>query len=262
MELIPATLCCDEFPDEIVRYIKDVQIYDSSGCQSKTYYIERDCGYFLKIAPAGTLEGDAVMDAYFSKKGLSAKVCEYISIGENDYLITERIRGKDGITQKFLDNPAKIADAFGENLAMLHAVDWNDCPRKGRTCQMFDEANHNYCYNKIDPWMLVYTDIHIPQQAWQYMLDNRSALKEDVLLHGDYCLPNILLNDDYSLGGFIDVGFGGAGDRHFDLFWGAWSLQFNVKSQAYQNRFFDAYGRQNIDRDRYNLNGIIAALIY
>ena len=70
-------------------------------------------------------------------------------------------------------------------------------------------------------------------------------LRCDVLLHGDYCLPNILL-DDWRFSGFIDVGSGGIGDRHIDLFWGIWSLEFNLKTDKYRGRFLDAYGREDV----------------
>ena len=41
----------------------------------------------------------------------------------------------------------------------------------------------------------------------------------DVLLHGDYCLPNLIMRD-FQLEGFIDLGYGGIGDLHYDLYWG------------------------------------------
>lgn len=44
-------------------------------------------------------------------------------------------------------------------------------------------------------------------------------LKIGVLLHGDYCLPNILL-DDWKFSGYINLVNGGMGDRHIDILWG------------------------------------------
>ena len=76
--------------------------------------------------------------------------------------------------------------------------------------------------------------------------DGKDALKSDVLIHGDYCLPNIML-DSWHLSGYIDVGNGGVGDRHIDLFWGAWTLNFNLKTDKFRDLFFDAYGRDMID---------------
>ena len=75
-------------------------------------------------------------------------------------------------------------------------------------------------------------------------------LKADTLLHGDYCLPNIML-DNWRFSGFIDLDAGGVGDRHVDLFWGMWSLQFNLKTDRFRERFLDAYGREVINEDMF-----------
>ena len=75
---------------------------------------------------------------------------------------------------------------------------------------------------------------------------NDRFLRTDTLLHGDYCLPNIML-DNWKPSGFIDVGRGGVGDRHIDLFWGAWTLNYNLKTDVYCRRFLDAYGRENYE---------------
>ena len=60
------------------------------------------------------------------------------------------------------------------------------------------------------------------------------------------CLPNVMF-EGRRFSGLIDLGNGGVGDRHIDLFWGAWSLFFNLKTDAYRERFLDAYGRDVID---------------
>ena len=89
--------------------------------------------------------------------------------------------------------------------------------------------------------------------------DGRGALKSDTLLHGDYCLPNIML-DDWRFSGFIDLGNGGVGDRHVDIFWGVWTLFYNLKTHKYADRFLDAYGREAVDRDA--LMAIAAAEVF
>ena len=55
--------------------------------------------------------------------------------------------------------------------------------------------------------------------------------------------------DDWKFSGFIDLGNGGVGDRHIDLFWGAWTLFYNLKTDAYCDRFLDAYGRDKIEEE-------------
>jgi kanamycin kinase len=79
-------------------------------------------------------------------------------------------------------------------------------------------------------------------------------LKSDTLIHGDFCLPNVMLNN-WQFSGLIDLGAAGAGDRHMDLHWGIWSLDFNLKTDAYRDRFLDAYGRDKIDMEILNSIG-------
>ena len=78
------------------------------------------------------------------------------------------------------------------------------------------------------------------------MRENGENLHPEVLLHGDYCLPNIILNG-WDFSGFIDLDCAGVGDRHIDLFWGVWTLFYNLKTNAYYDRFLDVYGRELIE---------------
>jgi kanamycin kinase len=83
-------------------------------------------------------------------------------------------------------------------------------------------------------------------EAWRVVKTCGRLLRTDTLLHGDYCLPNIIL-DNWKFSGFIDLGSGGVGDRHVDLFWAIWTLRYTLKTDQYRERFMDAYGRTKID---------------
>ncbi len=70
----------------------------------------------------------------------------------------------------------------------------------------------------------------------------------DVLMHGDYRLPNIIL-DHWSFSGFVDLDHAGLADRHIAVFWALWTLRFNLHTDEYRDRFIDVYGRDLIDED-------------
>lgn len=52
-------------------------------------------------------------------------------------------------------------------------------------------------------------------------------------IHGDLCLPNILVNKDNEFVGFIDLDNSGLGDKWYDYSWLLWSLEYNLKSNRY-----------------------------
>ena len=196
------------------------------------------------------------MTNYFHKKGLSCAVIEYLST-ERDYLLTERVPGEDCTYEAYLDEPKRLAVLLGEALAMLHSLDFFDCPIKNRLSSYFDLAERNYRNGLYDLSFLGSSCSNITaEDAWRIASDLKGALKCDSLLHGDYCLPNIML-DNWRLSGFIDLGCGGVGDKHIDLFWGAWTLNFNLKTDKYRDVFFDAYGRSGIDFDLLDAIGAV-----
>lgn len=59
--------------------------------------------------------------------------------------------------------------------------------------------------------------------------------------HGDYCMPNVLMEGD-QISGIIDWSLGGWRDRRLDLAAGAWSVRYNLKDERYVEAFLRAYG--------------------
>jgi kanamycin kinase len=62
----------------------------------------------------------------------------------------------------------------------------------------------------------------------------------NVLIHGDFCLPNVLVTDG-RLSGVVDVGRAGLGNPEDDLAAGVWTLQYNFGS-GHAGDFLAAYG--------------------
>lgn len=62
----------------------------------------------------------------------------------------------------------------------------------------------------------------------KFVIDN----EYNTLIHGDFCLPNILAVNDKVVG-FIDLGDSGLGDPWRDYAWCIWSLEYNLKTKDY-----------------------------
>ncbi|MBQ8638977.1 MAG: aminoglycoside 3'-phosphotransferase [Lachnospiraceae bacterium] len=203
----------EEFPRELHGILKNANVYDSS-CGSPAQVLYSDAGYYIKIAKKGQLKREAEMASLFERKGIGAKVEAYLS-EDRDYLVTESARGEDGTNH--LSDPEKLCGELAKAMKLLHSIPVTDLP--------------------ISPCMETYAE-----------LVSEKKMKQDTLIHGDFCLPNVML-DDWKFSGFIDTGLAGVGDRHIDLYWVLWSLQYNLKTDRYTDYFIDLYGRDQVDRE-------------
>ncbi len=256
MERKRITLNLEDFPAAFHELLSDADIYDSScSPDARVWFIDRDGGYYLKSASPRSLEREAVLTEYFHAKGLAARLCDY-RMGHlgHDWMLTERVAGEDCTNARYLADPKELAALLGERLRMLHEEDCPDCPFDHRE-RYYATAEENYKSGACDlSYAKGFGDYRTPDEAWAVIDRDGHLLKRDTLLHGDYCLPNVML-DDWSFSGFIDLGNGGVGDRHIDLYWGVWSLRYNLKTDAYVERFLDAYGRDKVEEDMFRVVG-------
>ena len=240
----------ETFPPVFHSLLTEAPVYDSScSPEARVLYIEKEGGLYLKSAAAGSLAREAAMTRFFHGKGLGTEVLDYRTEGERDWMLTVRVKGEDCTHTDYLSHPERLCDLTATLLRELHECDTAGCPIPDHTVRYLSLSEQNYRTGNYDAslfpdnWGYASAD-----EAWQMIEAEGHRLETNTLLHGDYCLPNIML-DGWRFSGFIDVGNGGVGDRHVDLFWGAWSLFFNFKTDRYRDRFFDAYGRDRVDLD-------------
>lgn len=251
MKRTPILSLPEWLPESIVHFAKGATVYDSScSPEARVLFIDKGEGFYLKRAARGMLENEAKMCAYFHRIGLGVEMLSYLGEGEYDLMLTARAVGEDCTHACYLDDPKRLSVTIGERLRMLHECDASLCPVQDRMTPYFALAEENYRSGNYD-------SSHFPDSfgyrcaadAYAVMTAGRNSLRDRVLLHGDYCLPNIIL-DQWQFSAFIDLGTGGVGDRHVDLFWGAWTLFFNLGTDAYRDRFLDAYGRDKVDEEK------------
>lgn len=80
------------------------------------------------------------------------------------------------------------------------------------------------------------------------MQAKKHRLMADTLIHGDFCLPNVILQDG-RFSALIDLRLAGAGDRHIDLYWAVWTLRHYLKTGRYTDYFLGQYGADSFDYD-------------
>lgn len=222
MKKIKTEVNIQKFPKEIRKLMENATVYDSS-CHSgaKVYYI--DSGYYLKIDEAHRLSDETRLNKLFHARGLGVEVVNYVTT-DRDYLVTRNAGGEDLI--HCLNDPEKVCEILAESLRLLHSqpIDNVSVSIRHQNYMKLADQNHDADFS-------------------------REILTPDTLIHGDACLPNIIQNNG-RFHTFIDLGMAGAGDRHIDLYWAAWSLQYNFETDKYTDLFLDMYGREKISEER------------
>lgn len=235
----------NDFPAELHELLLLGSIYDSS-CSSNAMTLYCAAGYYIKIDEKGELALEADLCARFYDIGLGVKVIRYIS-ADKDYLVTQSAVGED--LTHHLNDPQKLCELLASSLRRLHNQPLCDAPVSSRHQRYLDSANGDFSGGYYDESVLMDGfRIHNKQEAWDIMQANKGKLKADTLIHGDACLPNIICNNG-KLSSFIDFSMAGVGDKHIDLYWAIWSLQYNLKTDQYTDYFLDQYGRENFDHD-------------
>ena len=146
-----------------------------------------------------------------------------------------------------------LIQLLAEGLQVIHSVDCLGCPQDVTIDSMVQHAIWITKHNLVD--MDDLEDRWRRDSASEILAELlarvpavKDSAEESVLIHGDYCLPNILVQNG-KVSGFVDWGSGGIGDRYFDLALARRSIVRNWDEQWVQP-FFDAYGLPEPDEER------------
>lgn len=233
----------ERFPTEVRGVFAGANVYDSSsGDKARVYYC--DTGFYVKAAVKGELKKEAELGRFFHSRGLGVEVLAYFS-GEEDYLVTRSAAGED--LTHFTQAPEKLCEILAKALRLLHGQPVDGVPVSAAINSYRDWVDGDLCGRNCSDWVrLDRFPVGTKEDAWAIVQANKHRLKADTLIHGDACLPNVIVNHG-KFETFLDFDMAGAGDRHMDLYWAIWSLRYNLKTEKYTDLFLDLYGRENFD---------------
>lgn len=200
--------------------------------------------FVLKVQPSSD-ESRAEHDAlvWLNGKVPVPRVIEYTRDGEYDYLLMGYAEGEIACGDIMYENPDEVTRLLAEGMKMLWAVDISDCPLVNDLDVKLAVARHNIDNNLVDLGNVTSgtfgeNGFENPDALYDWLVQNR--LNEDIVLsHGDYCLPNIFINNG-EVTGFIDLGKTGRACRWEDI---------AICYRSLKNNLSGIYGGEKIDYD-------------
>ena len=136
------------------------------------------------------------------------------------YLLMTRVTGQMACDQCYMENPEKLTELLAQALQELWKIDISNCPlnwcldRKLEAAR-FSVSNHLVDIENVEPETFGPEGFQDPEELLQWLIIHRPT-EELVLSHGDFCLPNIFIEDDGKFS-FIDLGRTGVADKWQDI---------------------------------------------
>jgi kanamycin kinase len=161
---------------------------------------------YLKVHPVGTGIPDEATRLRWAAGWVRApRLIEYGSDGFRDWLMTARLPGTDAAQHPWRQSdPDRLAKVLGRGLRAFHdAIPVDECP------------------------------------FWFPGADKEPDA-DLVVCHGDYCLPNVFLENG-EVTGYLDLGAVAVADRWLDLAIGLRSLEYNL-GPDHEDTYMAGYG--------------------
>lgn len=226
-------------------------VIGESGAQVYRLWDRQEPISFLKIGPRTgltTLAADTARLIWLANRLPVPQVLAYHEDEQHCYLLTSVIPGVDTATlaERPATDIAQLVRLLALGLRQIHAVPVADCPFDYRLSREIERVRV-----RIEQGLLGTHSFGSRCQGrtvdylFAELLATAPVDEDLVLTHGDYCLPNILLDGD-KLSGFVDLGRVGVGDRYRDLALARRSLIRNCGA-AWVPRFFVEYGLSQPD---------------
>ncbi len=163
--------------------------------------------------------------------------------------VFSELPGEMSFHGKYLIGAAYTAKLLGSGLRMIHSLPVTGCPADMRLENRLLVAQDRLRNQEID--VVDFDDARkqtSPKELMEYLLAHKPASTETAFTHGDFCLPNILI-DQSGISGFIDWGRSGVADIYQDIALCVRSIVRNLGEQWIQT-FSASYGIAELDAEK------------
>jgi len=210
--------------------------------------------YFLKYGVGYAAEELKLEEAKIKVIGLKniivPRVIFYSEEKGGVFLMISGIKGKPAHEISKTIGKEKTTEIVGNALAELHKMSIFNIPFINTLQNELLEIQQFIDQGLISTNNFLLDNKISPKEAFNYLYEKKNIFTEDVFTHGDYCLPNLIVDENLNCG-YIDWAKAGIADRHrdFSAMEGSIKRNFGVE---YIDLFYSSYGldRKNVSDEK------------
>ena len=176
------------------------------------------------------------------------EVYAFSADNERSFLLLSEIPGLESCNETFKRDIPTVVRLLAQGLRLIHSVAIADCPFDRRLTRTIALAKR-----RVEAGLVDEADFDMERresranELFATLLESRPEEEDVVFVHGDYCLPNILIEPSRPrITGFIDWGRAGIADRYQDLALAARSVKRNF-GPGWEPLLWEAYDLQTVD---------------
>ena len=170
-----------------------------------------------------------------------AEVLLFAEDERDEYLLLSEIPGVDASDDSLKNDIPRTVEQLANGLKIIHSLPIENCPFDARLEYKIEIARERMISGLVDE-----KDFDRERQgrtAKDLFIDLLANVPPDedlVFTHGDFCMPNVILENG-NLSGFVDWGSAGVADRYQDIALLTRSIGYNF-GEDWEENVFEIYG--------------------
>lgn len=213
---------------------------------SKVFLLEAENkdSLYLKVSPR--LPGFSLLQEKLNLEWLEnrlpvPKVLLFAEYADTDYLLLSELPGIPASDDSLKIDIPGVIEQLVSGLKMIHSLPIENCPFDTRAGAVIELVRERIAKELVDT-----SDFDeerkgkTAEDIFKELFKTMPANEDKVFTHGDYCVPNVILNDG-KLSGIVDWGNAGTADRYQDLALLTRSICYNF-GEEWQEKVFEIYG--------------------
>ncbi len=214
---------------------------------SKTWRLDRGDGRvrYLKVGSRSSVPkiSDECARMRWARAYLPVpEVVDCDTTNDIDWMLTAGLPGMDATAAELRLNSAELVVSLARGLHRFHQAPVEECAFDRTNPTAMAIVRQRIEAGQVDPETHFHPEhSHFTPESALSELERLQPASEDLVVsHGDYCLPNALIENG-EVTGFLDLGELGVADRWRDLAVATWSVTRNL-GPGWEQHFLEAYG--------------------